>query len=100
MPIQHIPCAPGAHIGEQIARAYLLRELTSSQGILLTNYHHPAGNGTEEHDLLLINERGVWALEVKHWYGRVDADAVYWLHSGHRHHSPVICDLKHNMGCE
>src|SRR5262245_9548396 len=89
MPIHHIPCAPGAHIGEQIARDYLMRELSSSRGILLTNYHHPAGNGTEEHDLLLINERGVWALAVKHWFGRIDDDAVNWDHNGHRHPSPV-----------
>lgn len=89
MPIQHIPCAPGAHIGEQIARDYVLRELTNSRGILLTNYHHPVGNGTEEHDLLLINERGVWAIEVKHWVGRIDADQVYWCHNNYRHPSPV-----------
>lgn len=90
MPLQHIPCAPGAHIGEQIARQFLMRELAASAGVLLTNYHHPAGNGTQEHDLVLINERGVWAIEVKHWFGRIDADAVYWLHAGHRHPSPVI----------
>jgi hypothetical protein len=88
--LQHISCAPGAHIGEQITRQFLMAEMTTSQGILLTNYHHPAGNGTEEHDLVLINERGVWAIEVKHWFGRIDADAVYWMHAGNRHHSPVI----------
>jgi serine/threonine protein kinase len=90
MPLTHIPCAPGAHIGEQIARQFLIHELAQSNGVLLTNYHHPAGNGTQEHDLLLINERGVWAIEVKHWYGRIDADEVYWLHNGHKRHSPVI----------
>lgn len=90
MPLHHIPCAPGAHIGEQIARQFLMRELAQTNGVLLTNYHHPAGNGTEEHDLLLINERGVWAIEVKHWYGRIEADEIYWLHNGHRRHSPVI----------
>lgn len=89
MPLHHIPCAPGAHIGEQIARDFLMRELANSHGILLTNYHHPAGNGTEEHDLLLINEHGVWALEVKHWFGRIDADHIYWYHSNHRSPSPV-----------
>ncbi len=88
--LTHISCAPGAHIGEAIARDYLLHELSSSQGIILTNYHHPAGNGTEENDLVLINERGVWAIEVKHWFGRIDADSVYWLHNGYRHYSPVI----------
>lgn len=89
MALTHIPCAPGAHIGEQIARDYLVREITNSRGILLTNYHHPAGNGTEEHDLLLINERGVWALEIKHWFGRIDADHIYWYHSNHRSPSPI-----------
>lgn len=90
MSLKHIPCAPGAHIGEQIARDFLMRELANSRGYLLTNYHHPAGNGTEEIDLLLINERGVWLLEVKHWFGRIDADQVHWLHGAHRTTSPVI----------
>ncbi len=90
MALKHIPCAPGAHIGESIARDYLQRHLTHSQGVVLTNYHHPAGNGTDEHDLVLINERGVWTIEVKHWFGRIDADEVHWLHNGHRHHSPVV----------
>lgn len=89
MPLTHIPCAPGGHIGEQIARSYLVEQLATSRGVLLTNYHHRAGNGTEEHDLLLINERGVWALEVKHWFGRIDADQVYWQHNGNRHPSPI-----------
>lgn len=89
MPIQHIPCAPGAHIGEQIARDYLIGQLAHSRGILLTNYHHRAGNGTEEHDLLLINTGGVWAIEVKHWTGRIDADQIYWLHNGIKHTSPM-----------
>lgn len=89
MPIVHISCAPSAHVGEQIARDFLLTRLSNSYGILLTNYHHPAGNGTEEHDLVLINERGVWTLEVKHWVGNIEADKVYWLHNGYRHPSPV-----------
>ena len=89
MRLIHVPCAPGAHIGEQIARDYLMREHPASKGFLLTNYHHPAGNGTEEHDLLLINERGVWLIEVKHWFGRIDADQIYWSHSNHRSPSPV-----------
>jgi hypothetical protein len=106
MPIHHIPCAPGAHIGEQIARQFLMHELAHSNGVLLTNYHHPAGNGTQEHDLVRINhpagngtqehdlvrinERGVWAIEVKHWYGCSDADKVYGLHNGHNHDGPVM----------
>lgn len=89
MPLTHIPCAPGAQIGEQIARDFLMKELSARFGILLTNYHHPAGNGTQEHDLLFINEQGVWAIEVKHWFGRIDADQVYWLHNGQRHPSPI-----------
>jgi tRNA A-37 threonylcarbamoyl transferase component Bud32 len=89
MPLTHIPCAPGDHIGEQIAREYLVNAMPESQSFLLTNYHHPAGNGTEEHDLLLINERGVWCIEVKHWVGAIDADEIHWLHKGHRQYSPV-----------
>lgn len=90
MPVEHILCAPGAHIGEQIARAYLVEHLATSRGILLTNYHHPSGNGTDEHDLVLINEGGVWAVEVKHWTGRIDADQISWLHNGIKHPSPMI----------
>lgn len=89
MAITHRACAPGAHIGEVLARNYLMQELTGSRGILLTNYHHPVHNATDEHDLVLINECGVWALEVKHWYGRIDADAIHWLHNGINHPSPI-----------
>jgi len=87
MALQHIPCAPGGQIGEQITREYLMKHLT--EGVLLTNYHHPVGNGTDEHDLLLINRRGVWALEVKHWFGRIDADDIYWAHNSRQHPSPI-----------
>ncbi len=99
MPLIHIPCAPGGQIGEQIARDYLMRHLDRSNGVLLTNYHQAVHNGTEEHDLLLINERGVWAIEVKHWVGRIDADQVYWLHNGHRHPSPInVIDRTYAVG--
>jgi serine/threonine protein kinase len=90
MPLQHIPCAPGAHIGELITRDYLMRELEAAQGYLLSNYHHPVGNGSDEHDLILINNRGLWLLEVKHWFYRIDADGTHWLHNNQQHASPVI----------
>ncbi len=90
MPLRHVPCVPGAHIGEQIAREYLYQQLPDSEGVLISNYHQPIHNGTEEHDLILVNERGVWAIEVKHWYGRIDADEVSWFHSGHKKPSPVV----------
>lgn len=90
MPLQHIACAPGAHIGELIARDFLMRELAATHGYLLSNYHHPVGNGSDEHDLVLINTRGVWLLEVKHWLHRIDADSIHWHHSNSQHPSPVI----------
>jgi tRNA A-37 threonylcarbamoyl transferase component Bud32 len=89
MPLEHIPCA-SSNDGEIVVRNYLWTELAHTDGILLTNYHHPLYNGTREHDLVLIHERGVWCLEVKNWYGPIYADQVYWLRSdGYRPHSPL-----------
>ncbi len=79
MALVHIPCA-SPHQGEIFVRQYLLRELAYAQGFLLTNYHHPNYNGTREHDLVLINERGVWCLEVKNWHGLIKADQTTWKH--------------------
>jgi hypothetical protein len=82
-----IPCAPGAHIGEQITLGSLKKNLSS--GTILTNYFHPDGAGTLEIDLLLINYQGVWLLEVKHWWGKIEADDVHWYQEGRKHHSPL-----------
>lgn len=87
MPPRVIPCAPGAHIGEQIALGFLKENLRD--GIILTNYHLPDVTGTLEIDLLVINYRGVWLLEVKHWWGKIFADSIHWLHAGRKHPSPM-----------
>lgn len=82
-----ISCAPGAHIGEQIALGFLKENLQN--GIILTNFHQPDITGTLEVDLLVINYRGVWLLEVKHWWGKILADPIHWLHAGRKHPSPL-----------
>lgn len=79
MALIHIPCA-SANQGEIFVREYLLRELAYTEGMLLTNYHHPNYNGTREHDLVLINAQGVWCLEVKNWHGPIRADQTTWKH--------------------
>src|SRR6266545_4128496 len=87
MPLRHIQCAPGAHIGEEIAAEFIRDTFKDSDGVLLSNYHHPngIGAGTDEIDLLLVNSRGVWLLEVKHWFGHIVADQYDWLQAGRRH---------------
>lgn len=87
MALRVIPCAPGAHIGEQITLGFLKQNL--SNGVILTNYHQPDQTGTLEIDLAVINYQGVWLLEVKHWWGRIDADSIHWLHAGRKHPSPL-----------
>jgi hypothetical protein len=90
MPLKHISCASSSNPGEILARNYLMAKLAESEGILLTNYHHPLNNGTQEHDLVLINEQGVWTLEVKNWHGPIEADQVYWMsNNGYRTASPI-----------
>ena len=86
--IDIIPCAPGAHIGE-IKTLGFLRENLSGDHIILTNYHLPDGSGTLEIDLLVLNYHGVFLLEVKDWWGQIDADQTHWLQAGHRHPSPL-----------
>ena len=87
MTIEVIPCAPGAHIGEQICLGYLKQHLSS--GIVLTNYHHPNHNGTLEIDLIVITHRGVWLLEVKHWWGKIKADSLHWIQGERKESSPL-----------
>jgi len=86
--VKVVPCAPGAHIGELKTLGFLRERLTGDCAIL-TNYHLPDQGATLELDLVLINTRGVFLLEVKHWWGKIEADQVYWLQAGHRHPSPL-----------
>jgi hypothetical protein len=59
-------------------------------GILLINYHLPAGAGSREIDVLVLNHNGAYLLEVKHWYGPIEGDQVNWKHvSGELRPSPI-----------
>ena len=85
---QVIPCAPGAHIGEMKTRDFLRKRLADSY-IILTNYHLPDANATLEIDLGVLTYYGVYLLEVKHWWGKIEADQTHWLQGGKRHPSPL-----------
>jgi tRNA A-37 threonylcarbamoyl transferase component Bud32 len=85
---QVIPCAPGAHIGEMITRDFLRKRLAEGY-VILTNYHLPEANATLEIDLVVLTYYGVYLLEVKHWWGKIEADQTHWLQAGKRHPSPL-----------
>lgn len=94
MAIVVIHCAPGMHIGEEIALGFL-RENLPGDHVILTNYHLPDESGTLEIDLVVINSQGVFLLEVKHWWGKIEADQIHWLQGGIRHPSPLTStDIK------
>jgi hypothetical protein len=56
---------------------------------LLRGFRFDSGSGQDEVDLILINARGVWALDVRPWPGHIDADATFWRYGDRRHPSPV-----------
>ncbi|MBW6465446.1 MAG: protein kinase [Brevefilum sp.] len=85
--INHIPCAPGAHIGEVKTLSFLKQNLHDCT--ILSNYHHPDRSGTKEIDLMVINNFGVWLLEVKHWWGEIVADEVHWNQGRRKQVSPI-----------
>jgi tRNA A-37 threonylcarbamoyl transferase component Bud32 len=91
MPIQHIRCFPGATQGEEIAAEFIRDAFKNNDAVLLSNFHHPngIGAGTDEIDLLLVNTRGVWLLETKHWYGAIRGDPSNWSKGGRRYKSPI-----------
>ena len=81
-------CHPNPHIGETLTVNYLRHHLPG--GVLLVNYHLPDGAGTQEIDVVVLNHNGVYLLEVKHWYGSIEADQVHWRHaSGDLRPSPI-----------
>jgi len=91
MTLQYIPCTQNDNKGEQITRNFLMSQRTHTDGILLGNYHLPVNNGTRECDLVLLNLRGIWILEVKSWRGRIHIDRVNWQRDdGLIQHSPLI----------
>ncbi len=83
-----IPCAPGAHVGEMKTRDFL-RERLPDSCVILTNYHLPDVNATLEIDLVVLTYYGVYLLEVKHWWGKIEADQTHWMQAGKRHPSPL-----------
>ena len=83
-----IHCHPNPHIGETLAVNFLRHHLPA--GVLLANYHLPDATGTQEIDVVVLNYNGVYLLEVKHWYGPIEADQVHWRHSsGDLRQSPI-----------
>jgi len=92
--VEVISCAPGAHIGELKTLGFL-RENLPGDHVILTNYHLPDESSTLEIDLVVINYQGVFLLEVKHWWGKIEADQIHWLQAGRRHYSPLTgVDMK------
>ena len=77
--VEIIPCHPNPHIGETLTANFLRHHLPG--GVVLLNYHLPDGAGTLEIDAVVLNRNGVYLLEVKHWYGSIQADQIYWRHS-------------------
>jgi len=97
--IEHIPCAPTANTAELKTLGFLREKLgpLPSQHTVLTNYHLPEQNGTLEIDLVVINGQGVFLLEVKGWWGRIEGDSTHWLQvwANRRHLSPLTSiDIK------
>jgi len=89
MALKHIRCG-SPNEGEMLVIHYLMNELQDTYGFLLSNYHHPHYSGTREHDIILINERGVWCLEVKDWHGPIKAGRIWWVRSDkYRIHNPL-----------
>jgi len=83
-----VHCHPNPHIGETLTVNFLRHHLPG--GVLLVNYHLPDGAGTQEIDVVVLNYNGVYLLEVKHWYGPIEADQVHWRHaSGDLRSSPI-----------
>jgi len=72
-----VHCHPNPHIGETLTVNFLRHHLPG--GVLLVNYHLPDGAGTQEIDVVVLNYNGVYLLEVKHWYGPIEADQVLSL---------------------
>ena len=88
MSIEVIHCFPNPHIGETLTANYLRHQLSS--GVILVNYYMPDVSATQEIDLVVLNHNGVYLLEVKHWYGPIEADQLQWRHSsGDLRPSPI-----------
>ncbi len=93
MTIEVIHCAPNVNTGELRVLGFLREQLEplATHHTILTNYHLPDGNSTLEIDLVVINSRGVFLLEVKDWWGRIEGDSTHWKQVGTNkvHTSPL-----------
>jgi len=93
MTIEVIHCAPNVNTGELRALGFLREHLEplATHHTVLTNYHLPDGNSTLEIDLVVINSQGVFLLEVKDWWGRIEGDSTHWkqVRSNKVHPSPL-----------
>ncbi|MCB8924071.1 MAG: NERD domain-containing protein [Ardenticatenaceae bacterium] len=66
------------NLGEELAVAYLRQRLPS--GVLLVNYYLPDPPGMLELDVVVVSQNGVYVLEVKHWWGKIESYPGYWRH--------------------
>lgn len=93
MSVEIITCAPTANTGELRTLGFLREHLEAlpSHHTILTNYHLPDRNSTLEIDLVVINGQGVFLLEVKDWWGRIEGDSTHWkqVWANRRHSSPL-----------
>jgi tRNA A-37 threonylcarbamoyl transferase component Bud32 len=93
MSVEIITCAPVINTGELKTLGFLREHLEPLAGhhILLVDYHLPDYNSTLEIDILIINNQGVFLLEVKDWWGQIIGDSIYWQQVlfNRRHSSPL-----------
>lgn len=77
------------HVGEELTAVYLRQHLPD--GVLLVNYYLPDPPGMLEMDVVVINQNGVYVLEVKHWWGKIEAYPNHWRHvnSGEKRENPT-----------
>lgn len=77
------------HVGEELTAVYLRQHLPG--GVLLANYYLPDPPGMLEMDVVVVNQNGVYVLEVKHWWGKIEAYPDYWRHvnSGEKRANPT-----------
>lgn len=80
-----------ANPGEESALRFLLPRLEHDAGYLLTNVYVPDNdNRLCEMDIVVINENGVYDIEVKNWVGSLVAGADSWSGSGGARPNPAL----------
>lgn len=89
MSLTILPGSPGISIGNLLAQKFLEEALATSSGFLLLNYHFGWAASLIAYDLILINEQGVWVLEIWHWAGQITVGPETWFHNGQAYPSPL-----------